>query len=116
MPIFLAGKPALASGSTGVVVVGHGKLLFERERAREAENGRRRERERNEEEWAKEGARGVERASERAGGSLLVHPGKTRPHRQPLYVDPLLDPLFGIADFFLSLSLPLFSIRTRRPL
>lgn len=71
MPIFLAGKPALANGSTGVVLVGHGKLLFERE----SEGGRRRE---EEEEWAREGERGVQRASERAGGSLLVHSGKTR--------------------------------------
>lgn len=63
MPIFLAGKPTLANGSTGVVVVGHGKLLFESVRAREAGKARRREKEREEEEeWVREGARGVQRA------------------------------------------------------
>jgi len=118
----LAGKPALANGSTGVVVVGHGKLLFEREseggrkreKEREVEKERERERERErkeeqEEEWVRESERGVQRA----GGSLLVHPGKTRPHRRPLYVDStrcLVSPIF------FSFSLPLFSIRTRRPL
>lgn len=55
MPIFLAGKPALANGSTGVVVVGHGKLLFESVRAREAGKARRKERERERERKRKSG-------------------------------------------------------------
>jgi len=77
-------------------------------RAREAGNGRGRGTWRRRVRRAREGARGVERA----GGSLLVHPGKTRPHRQPpslsLSVSLSLslslcycrDWLFGIADFF----------------
>jgi len=51
----LAGKPALANGSTGVVMVGHGKLLFESVRAREAGKVRRRERERERERERKSG-------------------------------------------------------------
>lgn len=77
---------------------------------RESKGGRKSEKEREEEEeWVREGARGVQRA----GGSLLVHPGKTRPHRQPLYVDSTRCLVSLI--FFLSFS-PFFSIRTRRPL
>jgi len=54
----LAGKPALASGSTGVVAVGHGKLLFERE----SEGDRKRPRERDGEEEGEEGERGCTRS------------------------------------------------------
>lgn len=81
-------------------------------RAREVEKERRKEREKRRGRGRvgeREGARGVQRA----GGSLLVHPGKTRPHRRPLYVDStrcLVSPIF------FSFSLSLFSIRTRRPL
>lgn len=71
---------------------------------RESKGGRKSEKEREkvregekEEEWVREGARGVQRA----GGSLLVHPGKTRPHRQPLYVDSTRC-LVSLIFFFLS--------------
>lgn len=81
---------------------------WEQGRQEKREGKREREGE-EEEEWVREGARGVQRAGE----SLLVHPGKTRPHRQPLYVDSTRCLVSLI--FFLSFS-PFFSIRTRRPL
>lgn len=79
---------------------------------RESKGGRKSEKERERERGrGRVGERGCTRSS--AGGSLLVHPGKTRPHRQPLYVDSTRCLVSLI--FFLSFS-PFFSIRTRRPL
>lgn len=73
-------------------------FIWERESKgiRKSEKEREREGE-EEEEWVREGARGVQRA----GGSLLVHPGKTRPHQQPLYVDSTRC-LVSLIFFFLS--------------
>lgn len=70
---------------------------WEQGRQEKWEGKREKERERKEEKWVREGARGVQRA----GGSLLVHPGKTRPHRQPLYVDSTRC-LVSLIFFFLS--------------
>lgn len=109
---FLAGKPALANGSTGVVVVGHGKLLFERE----SEGGRKREKEREVErervkrrERGRVGERGWTRSSA-SGRESISSPRKNA--TPPTASLRRLDPLFGIADFFFFLSPSFFHSNT----
>lgn len=102
---FLAGKPALANGSTGVVVVGHGKLLFERE----SEGGRKREKEERERGRERVGERGCTRSSASERESISSPRKNATPPAASLR---RLDPLFGIADFFFFLSPSFFHSNT----
>lgn len=78
---------------------------------RESKGGRRSEKER-ERRGGRVGERGCTRSSA-SGRESISSPRKNA--TPPAASLRRLDPLFGIADFFLSFS-PFFSIRTRRPL